>query len=622
MSFFNELKRRNVFKVAIAYIVMAWLVMQVTDVILNNIEAPDWVFQTVLLLLGIGFLVAMFFAWAFEMTPEGFKREHEVDRSQSITPQTGKKLNNLIVAVMALAIAYFIYDKFVVSAGRETAAIESAVEEATSQALAEQAATPAVTAEPDKSIAVLPFVNMSDDKDYFADGLSEELLNLLTKIPGLKVTGRTSSFKFKGQNEDLRVIGDALDVATVLEGSVRRSGSRIRVTAQLIKVADGFHLWSETYDREMTDVFDMQDDIAAKIMAALKVHLGDGVVSRGRPTENMLAYEKFVMAKALRVSNTESDAGSAIELLQEVVALDPSFAEAWEMLANAHWSYTGTMLSVKENVEATHSAAMKALELDPTLAFAAALAASANAVDYSWTREIAAFETAVQQQPDNTAALFALSFDYLEAGYATEAVPLTKRIVVIEPLSRFSQRRLGFALRATGRVEEARVAWQRSIDLGSPYVGELLFLDYMLAGDVLKATEVLERVAQMAGIDSAGIGERVRAAADPQNGRQAVLDLLETLHKSDPVLDNSWLYFVAFRQFDDFFAIVDGLNAEGTIWSDADNIMFSVNSFRDAGIAADPRYVATMTDMGAVEAWEIRGPPDHCRKDTGAWVCE
>jgi len=177
-------------------------------------------------------------------------------------------------------------------------------------------------------------------------------------------------------------------------------------------------------------------------------------------------------------------------------------------------------------------------------------------------------------------------------------------------------------LRATGRVDEARVAWQRSLELGATSVGELLFLDYVIAGDIHKATEVLERAAQLSGIDSAGIGERIRAAADPQNGRQAVLDLLKTLHKRDPELDNSWLYFFAFRQFDEFFAIVDALNAEATIWSAADEIMFSANSFRDSGIAADSRYVAVMTDIGAVEAWVTRGPPDHCHKDTGAWVCE
>ena len=191
MSFFDELKRRNVFKVGIAYIVVAWLMLQVADIILNNIVAPAWVFHTILLVLAIGFPLICLFAWAFEMTPEGLKREHEVDRSQSITPQTGRKLDFVIIGVMALALGYFAYDKFVVSSERDAALVE-----ATTQAVEEQAAAePIELVEQEKSIAVLPFVNMSSDpeQEYFADGISEELLNALAKIKGLKVAGRTSS---------------------------------------------------------------------------------------------------------------------------------------------------------------------------------------------------------------------------------------------------------------------------------------------------------------------------------------------------------------------------------------------------------------------------------------------
>ena len=347
---------------------MAWLVMQVTDVILNNIEAPDWVFRTILLSLGIGFLVAMFFAWAFEMTPEGLKRDHEVDRSRSIAPQTGKKLNKLIFTVMALALAYFAYDKFVLSAAREAALVETTAQAATEL----RAAGLETETNRKESIAVLPFVNMSDDKDYFADGLSEELLNLLAKVPDLKVAGRTSSFKFKGLNEDLRIIGEALDVATVLEGSVRKSGTRLRITAQLINVADGYHIWSETYDREMADVFDMQDDIAAKIMVALKMHLGETPLSRGRPTENMLAYEKFVTAKAL-LRSAQGERG--FELLLEVVVLDTTFAEAWEQLSITYWHGADGSLFSADLIAGCSSAAKRALELNSTLVLATAMAA-------------------------------------------------------------------------------------------------------------------------------------------------------------------------------------------------------------------------------------------------------
>jgi TolB-like protein len=249
MSLFAELKRRNVFKVGAAYAVLTWLLAQVTDVFLENFGAPDWVIKTILLLLVIGFPLALFFAWAFEMTPEGIKKEKDVDRSQSITAQTGRKLDFTIIAILLLALGYFALDKFVLDPARDAAQVQTAKD---------AEAGPA-----EKSIAVLPFVNMSDDasNEYFSDGISEEILNALAKVKQLKVSGRTSSFAFKGQNQDLRQIGDALGVEHILEGSVRKAGTKIRITAQLIQVDDGFHLWSETYDRELTDVFAIQDEI-------------------------------------------------------------------------------------------------------------------------------------------------------------------------------------------------------------------------------------------------------------------------------------------------------------------------------------------------------------------------
>jgi len=239
LSLFNELKRRNVFRVGVAYIVVAWLVAQVLQLVFESFGTPAWAIKSVLVLLAIGLPFALFFAWAFEMTPEGIKREHEVDRSQSITPQTGKKLNFMITVVMALALVYFAYDKFVLSSGRDTALVE-----ATTLAVSEQTDSEEPPVEDDKSIAVLPFVNMSEDagNEYFSDGISEEILNALAKVKELKVAGRTSSFAFKGQNQDLRLIGETLGVTHILEGSVRKAGGKVRITAQLIKVDDGFHM--------------------------------------------------------------------------------------------------------------------------------------------------------------------------------------------------------------------------------------------------------------------------------------------------------------------------------------------------------------------------------------------
>src|SRR5210317_214156 len=280
VSFFEELKRRNVFKVGIAYAISAWILLQIVDLVLENITAPEWVMQVFMLAVAIGFPLALLFAWAFEMTPEGIKLEKDVDRSRSITEQTGQKMNRGIIIALAIAVVLLLIDRF----------RPEAVEEAPDPAIAvtTQAVDSFLTEEPvpetdEKSIAVLPFVDMSPDGDqaYFADGISEEILNVLVKTHSLKVAGRTSSLQFRGRDEDLRVIGDQLGVEHILEGSIRKANNRVRITAQLVKADDGFHLWSETYDRELNDIFAIQDEIARAITDALAIELD---LAGGQPT--------------------------------------------------------------------------------------------------------------------------------------------------------------------------------------------------------------------------------------------------------------------------------------------------------------------------------------------------
>ena len=257
MSLFEELKRRNVIRVAIAYSVIGWVLAQVAEFAFENFGAPDWVLKSVIVILLIGLPIAIVFAWAFEMTPEGIKREKEVDRSQSITPQTGKKLDRVIIAVLVVALAWFAWDKFGGSPEPAATATEASVS--------------------DKSVAVLPFVAMSNgpDDEFFADGMTEEILNSLAQLPELLVTARTSAFSFKGQDIPIQQIAEALGVQHVVEGSVRRSGDRLRVTAQLIRANDGFHLWSETFDSTSEDMIEVQENIAEDIAIALEVVLDE-----------------------------------------------------------------------------------------------------------------------------------------------------------------------------------------------------------------------------------------------------------------------------------------------------------------------------------------------------------
>lgn len=325
MTFFSELKRRNVIKVAAAYIIVGWLLLQVSDTLVPALHLPDWFNSGVAFFLIIGFPVALIFAWAFEMTPEGIKKEKDIDRGQSITHLTGRKLDFAIIGLLVVAVAYLGIDKFVLETARDTESVQAPTE-----ILASQAAKSGQGEVTENSIAVLPFVNMSDDaaNEYFSDGISEELLNVLASVPDLKVAGRTSSFAFKNRDEDLRTIGEALGVSHILEGSVRKSGIKVRITAQLIKADDGFHLWSQTYDRELTDVFAIQDEIAGAIFDQLRVHLADGqgAIQFASSTANPEAFDLYLEARQKIYTRKKDQLEQAAELLDRAITIDPGYA--------------------------------------------------------------------------------------------------------------------------------------------------------------------------------------------------------------------------------------------------------------------------------------------------------
>ncbi|MCH8137195.1 MAG: adenylyl cyclase, partial [Proteobacteria bacterium] len=278
MSLFTELKRRNVFRVTAAYVVIGWLVTEVGTTLLNTFGAPDWVAKAIILVIGLGFIPVVVFSWVYELTPEGIKRETQITRDSSITSHTGRKLDLITIVAVLIGIGFLAMSRFVSPPAAEK--IESIV-----------------TAE-NASVAVLPFVNMSgsEENEYFSDGLTETLLHMLSQIPGLKVAARTSSFAFKGKEQDIRLIANALNVAHILEGSVQRAGDRVRITAQLIRADDGFHVWSENYDRTLDNIFEIQDEIAERVGRALSASLlGTDVVSIiSIGTEKIAAYELFL----------------------------------------------------------------------------------------------------------------------------------------------------------------------------------------------------------------------------------------------------------------------------------------------------------------------------------------
>ena len=362
MSFWGEVKRRNVFKVGVAYAIVAWLIIEAVATIFPVLQLPEWTVTFVTALLILGFPVAFILAWAFELTPDGIKLTKEVPRTESITHLTGQKLNYIVTALLVVAVAFLIIDNYYLD--------RRAIEQALAPTETEQSPVVAEVKEAPKTIAVLPFVNLSPDPDqeYFVDGLSEELLNSLTKIPDLLVTARTSSFSFKGTDKKVQEIAKELGVEHILEGSVRKAGNALRITAQLIKAVDGSHLWSETYDRELKDIFAVQEYIAKTVADKLKVTLGVGEsVTQVGGTDNLEAYELYLVASGQ--SNTlEWD--RALESIDAATALDPEFASAWALKANTH-NFLAAFASANQSTaerDLAIFAAQKAIDLEPTLA--------------------------------------------------------------------------------------------------------------------------------------------------------------------------------------------------------------------------------------------------------------
>ena len=333
-NFFSELKRRNVVRMAGLYLVGAWLLVQVAGTVLPMFGAPDWLPRTIVILLAIGFLPALIFSWVFEMTPEGLKRDDEVPLEQSTAPQTARRMDRMIIVVLVMALGYFAFDKFVLAPRREAAFVSSGVPNESKSVINA------------KSIAVLPFENLSEEKAnaFFAEGVQDEILTNLAKIADLKVISRTSVMNYKsGATRNLREIGQQLGVAHVVEGSVQRAANKVRVNAQLIDARNDAHLWAQTYDRDLADVFAIQSEIAKAIADQLQAKLSpnEKKAIEQPPTTDLAAFDLYSRAKSLVLTasfsaTNQPDLRKAIELLDEAVKRDPSFFDAYCQLAGAH----------------------------------------------------------------------------------------------------------------------------------------------------------------------------------------------------------------------------------------------------------------------------------------------
>ena len=468
MSLLNELKRRNVFRVAAAYVVIAWLLIQVLGLAASSFEAPAWVMKMIITGVVIGFIPAVLFSWAFELTPEGIKKEKNIERDDSITNITAKKLDYITLAAAVGVLGLFAYQQMNPATPQSApdVALQSSNSQVQENTPETDANTNAAQAISDNSIAVLPFVDMSQAKDqeYFTDGLTENLLHALAQIREIKVAGRTSSFAFKNLNTDLREIGQTLNVQKILEGSVQKSGMSLRITAQLINADDGFHIWSQTYDRELEDIFAVQDEITAAVVQALRKSMLTEDELSANYTGNFEAYDAYLLGLDYHKKRNQEAYEKAIEQYQLALKIDPNMALAWAGLSRTYSYQTGYGSNFTDGFKQARAAALKAIELDPNLPEAyLALADVQSSHDWDWDGFEASLRRAYSLRPGDADIVSELAGLKSLRGNFTEALADIEQALVQDPLNEELQGHRAGLYVGIGRAAEALPVVQGSV---------------------------------------------------------------------------------------------------------------------------------------------------------------
>jgi TolB-like protein/Flp pilus assembly protein TadD len=518
-NFFAELKRRNVYKVAVAYAVVSWLLIQAASILLPTFEAPGWVMKVLVLVIIFGFPVALVFSWAFEITSEGIKLESEIEPNKSIARRTGRKIVAVTIALAVVAAGLFVY-----------------------QLVRSKSDTPrpseAATAAPSKSIAVLPFDNLSRDPDnaYFCEGVQDEILTRLAKVADLKVISRTSTQHFKSAPENLPEIARQLGVANILEGSVQKAGDAVRVNVQLIKATSDAHLWADTYDRKLTDIFAVESEIAKSIADALQAKL-TGSEKRAiadRPTENTEAYQLYLKGRFFLNKRTGTDLKTAADYFQRAVAADPSYAGACAGLAQADLLIPLFGAGAPRNFfPKAKAAAMRSIELDETSSEGHSTLGMLLCFDFKFPQSEAEFKRAIELNPnDATAHHWFGNALLISLGRFNEAVKEGERAVDLDPLSLIINADLGGDLMLSRRFDEAIAQLRRTLALDANFsyahwnLGEALYLK----GDVTGAIAEYEK-AKALDDDPEILGLLGRAYAEtghPEKATEILSKLKET----------------------------------------------------------------------------------------------
>ncbi len=605
MSFFSELKRRNVFKVGVAYAVACWLSLQIVDLVLENIHAPDWVMQVFMLALAAGFPIAIIVAWAFEMTPDGVKLHKNVDPGKSINRHTGHQLNRGIIMILSMAIVLLLTDRYRDDLfGAPEPAAEKTENTSTKPDDTE-------TVKSRTSIAVLPFRDMSaaQDQAYFGEGIAEELLNSLVKIPGLDVASRTSSFSLSDENLDVPAIAARLGVNHILEGSVRTSGQQVRVTAQLIDVSNDMHLWSETYDGSLDDIFKIQDEITSKITAALKLQLGseNQVSSAESLTSNPEAYQLYLQGRHLWRQRNAASLREAIRLFNKAVELDPNFYRAWSNMAIAYRNLPDydRSFDMEEGTELALAAAEKALEISPQSTEALIIKASYNQDHCHISDAARLYETAIAFNPEDPTAHHWYAILLALAGrtkLALEHIEIAKNI---DPLISAVISTEGSIYRNLGDYSRAEELAREAAALGM-YGGSLydLGLTYVAAGETEKGKALIEK--GWTGEDPSEAVTRqlfFQALDNPENlaAFEQHIGKAGDSYSSATSSNMEYLALLGSAYVFEYQSDVKCVRFEYSVW---------LESFREQ--RKKPEFFEMMKRAGMVEYWREYGWPDDC----------
>jgi len=659
MSFLGELQRRNVARVAVLYLASSWLILQTVETIGPLLGLPVWVGKLTLLALGLGLPVALGISWTYELTPEGLRRDGAVPRSESHRHDNAHRLNVITLVVAVLAILTVALDRFLPAGSAPPPVAAVATDASGGMANAPAPVATDVATRPATGIAVLPFTNMSSDseQDFFSDGVTEEVLNLLANVDGLRVTSRTSSFSFKGQTIDLPTIARKLGVSHVVEGSVRRAGDRVRVTAQLIDVASDTHLWSETYERKLDDVFAIQADIAGHIARALQIALGaDDLASIGRPpTVDIESWQRFLQARyKLRNRKTAADLDEVLTLVDAAIARDPNFARAHSLRALAlllrpTWQEGQVTFEAQRanqpgeqetgEREAVWSealvAANRALQIDPGLGEPYAVRALHAQAHNLYGEAYRNFREAVARSPSNPDLRnwyggFLLDAGYLQAGWTER-----QRAGELDPLSPLITWHVGYSALIMGRpdVIEAYTAKARENGWTGPEPVALEGGGASERGDIDRAERLWIKAFPHR---EEQIRMSVRAIRN-HHVDAATADMLATLAPYGPPGIARFAVQALSRDADGSLATIQGTLDPASLRK-ADGSGGPVRSRGGDGIGSvlradwwmpesdvtrrDPRFAAIMRDIGLVEFWQEFGWPDKCKPAGSGVRCE